>query len=92
MAKPKELKRTQMDVDKVRKLYSLKPTFVTGCYLTPLLQPKSTVIRAVFTEYSQDLAADLPSVAIAITVEDLQLIYNAMTTLLQNMRTMGRIE
>jgi len=94
MAKPKIEKSptiSEADLYKIKQMQAIKPIFVTGCYMSPLIQTKSTIVRVTFNEFSPALGTDTPSVAIMMTIEDIQNVYNAMTKLLESMRTMGRI-
>jgi len=84
-------KISKEDVEEIHAIYELPPQFVSGCYLTPIMQGKSTLARVTFSEFNFTLQRQVPRVAIVASIEDLQTIYNAMTELLQQMRTMGRI-
>ncbi len=79
------------DVDQIDAIYAIPPQYVNGCYLTPGTQDKSTFVRITFSEFNFTLQKQVPRVAIVASIEDVQTIYNAMTELLQQMRTMGRI-
>lgn len=79
------------DVEQIMAIYKLRPLFVTGVYLTPLMQDKSTIVRWTFSEFNYTLGQQIPVTAIVTTIEDVQIIYNALTQLLQNMRELQRI-
>jgi len=91
LVKKKQNIITKADVDQIEAIYKLRPLFASGVYLTPIMQEKSTVIRLTFSEFNFTLQKQVPVTAVLTTLEDLQVIYNAMTQLLQNMREMKRI-
>ena len=79
------------DMATIESLYRIKPQYVNGIYLTPIIQAKSTMVRMTFYELNVSLMKQVPVCAVALTIEDLQSNYNVMTEFLQKMRTMGRI-
>lgn len=86
---PKQI--SQIDEKIIRDIYKLKSQYVNGVYITPIMFEKSTMVRLAFTENNFTLKEQVPNIALACTLEDLQIMYNAMTTLLQQMRELGRI-
>lgn len=87
----KKKKISVEDVSQIEAIYKLRPLLATGVYLTPILHAKSTNVRLSFAEFNFTLGVNSPVSAIVMSVEDLQNTYNAITELLQQMRTLGRI-
>jgi hypothetical protein len=93
-AKLKEVKGaiSADDISQIEAIYKIRSQLVNGVYLTPLMHAKSTVVRITFSEHNFTLNKQIPVVAVSMTIEDVQNVYNAMTELLQQMRALGRIE
>ena len=80
-----------VDKEQIEEIYKVRAYATNGVYLTPVMHDKSTNVRMTFTEFNFTLGKHIAVCAISISIEDLQTNYNAITELLQQMRTMGRI-
>jgi hypothetical protein len=85
-------KISDIDKQQLEAIYRVRPLLATGCYLTPIMNNKSTNVRITFSEYNMGMQSNIPVNAVVMSIEDVQNTYNAMTELLQQMRTLGRIE
>lgn len=80
------------DMAQIEAIYKVKAHLANGVYLTPIMHAKSTVVRVTFSENNFTLNKQIPVTAVSMTIEDIQLVYNAMTELLGQMRALGRID
>jgi hypothetical protein len=76
-------------VDIFKEAMAIPSCACTGVIVSPRTLDKSTEVRLTFNEY--DGEKPHARVAVTLAIEDVQLLYNTLTTLLQNMREMGRI-
>lgn len=88
--KPGEAKQVT-DVASMDAIFKMRSFFCNNVYLTTYIRDKSTAIRFTFVEKDESTGKDYACNSITMTVEDTQGLYNTMTQLLQNLRTMGRI-
>ncbi len=80
------------DNTQINDLYSTYSQFVSGIYITPLLYPRSTMVRLTFTEANPEINKQFPVCAVSMTIENLQSCYNLMTKILQQAREQKRID
>lgn len=94
MAKQKTRTIQLSDLDKtyLDQVFKAPAKFATGVALTIFSSGDSTNIRMTFTEKDTAQNKTYPVTAVALSLDDVQLVYNAMTTLLQQMRELGRIK
>ncbi len=81
------------DADKkqMREIYKVRAKSANGVFITPFIQDKSIIVRMTFFEMNFTLQESVPVSAVTMTLEDTVNTYNALTTLLQQMKGMGRI-
>lgn len=83
--------KSNVDAQQLEEIYKIRALFADISYVSVVNRNKSTLIRLTFAErVSENTHRAVTSVI--LTPEDLQGLYNIITTTLENLRKLGRIE
>lgn len=76
----------------MKDIYTIRPTYINGMYITPVQQQNNYLVRITFSEFNYTINETVPVSAIILSLDDFINNYKLMTEYLNQLKEQGVVQ